>query len=101
VELITTEKGQLMARATGKRTAKRPAKRATATYSEGSGFDAGNVAPSTKYVDGTSGKIVSKEPSNGGWVVVAEGDTVSPLAAKQIADGKVELPGGGVQVVEG
>jgi hypothetical protein len=97
VELITTEKGQLMARATGKRAAKR----ATATYSEGSGFDAGNVAPSTKYVDGTSGKIVSKEPSNGGWVVVAEGDTVSPLAAKQIADGKVELPGGGVQVVEG
>lgn len=44
-------------------------------YSSGTGWEAGQRAPSTKYIDG-DGKVVDDEPKGGGHVLVFEGDTV-------------------------
>jgi hypothetical protein len=44
-------------------------------YASGVGWDAGQVAPSTKYVD-MDGKVTDKEPVGGGHVLIAEGDVV-------------------------
>lgn len=54
--------------------------------SGGEGFEAGQTAPSTKYRD-RDGKIGDKEPRGGGWVVVIEGDVVTPAAARELAAG--------------
>lgn len=53
-------------------------------YSEGSGFKAGQTAPSTKYRT-IDGKVVDKLPKGeGGWVVVNEGETVAPHVAREL-----------------
>lgn len=44
-------------------------------YASGVGFEAGNVAPSTKWLD-ENGKVVDKEPTGVSRVLVFEGDVV-------------------------
>lgn len=46
-------------------------------YAEGEGFEIGQRAPSTKYVD-VDGKVSDEQPKDGGWVAVQAGDTVTP-----------------------
>jgi hypothetical protein len=46
-------------------------------YANGTGWEAGQAAPSTKYVD-LDGNVTDKEPKGGGRVLVFEGDTVRP-----------------------
>jgi hypothetical protein len=55
-------------------------------YSDGEGFEAGQRAPKTMYVDRDRNKVSDKEFDDGGWVLVQEGDTVSPDAAALLAD---------------
>lgn len=55
-------------------------------YVSGEGFEAGNVAPSTKYAD-MNGKLSDSEPVGGGHVIVFKGDRVSPSMAAVIAAG--------------
>lgn len=54
-------------------------------YADGEGFKAGQVAPSTKYIDRDRNKVSDKEPKDGGWVLVAEGSVVTPDQAALIA----------------
>jgi hypothetical protein len=44
-------------------------------YASGTGFEAGNIAPSTKYID-ENGKVVDDEPTGIGSVLIAAGDVV-------------------------
>lgn len=46
-------------------------------YASGTGWEAGQLAPSTKYVD-MDGNVTDKEPKGGGRVLVFEGDVVRP-----------------------
>ena len=55
-------------------------------YTEGEGWNAGQRAPSTKYVD-MDGKIMDKEPKGGGHVLVFAGDVVRPDIARQLSGG--------------
>ena len=56
------------------------------TYSNGKGFEAGNIAPSSKFRT-VDGEIVDELPAGeGGWSVVIEGDVVTPAAARELAD---------------
>lgn len=59
-------------------------------YTAGTGFEAGNVAPSTKYVD-ENGKITDDEPTGVGRVLVAQGDTVRPHMVEAMKAGTVDL----------
>lgn len=62
-------------------------------YANGTGWDAGQNAPSTKYVDG-DGKVTDKEPrGEGARILVAEGDVVRPHMVEAIKAGNAAVPG--------
>lgn len=48
-----------------------------AEYSSGTGWEAGNIAPATKWID-ESGNVVDSEPTGIGRVLIAQGDVVRP-----------------------
>lgn len=56
-------------------------------YASGVGWEAGQVAPSTKFVS-MDGKVSDKEPAGGGHVLVAEGDVVREHMAAQLKASK-------------
>lgn len=55
-------------------------------YADGEGFEAGQRAPSTKYIDRDRENVSDDEPDGGGWVLVQKGDVVSPDVARILAD---------------
>lgn len=79
-----------MARGTARKTAASDTVRGE--YSSGTGFEPGNRAPSTKYVD-EDGKVTDKAPTGVGRVLVFEGDTVHPHIAQAIKDGTYAVAG--------
>lgn len=55
-------------------------------YTTGEGWEAGNVAPSDKYLT-VDGKVVDELPKGeGGWQLAIKGSPVTPALAKQIED---------------
>lgn len=56
------------------------------TYTDGVGFEPGNAAKSTKYRT-LEGKIVDDLKGEQGFVVVQEGDKVTPEAARMLKEG--------------
>ena len=58
----------------------------TAQYSSGTGFEAGQRAPSTKYVT-EDGEVVDDEPTGISTVLVAEGDVVREHMVDAIKNG--------------
>lgn len=59
-------------------------------YASGTGWEAGQIAPSTKYVD-MDGKVSDSEPKGGGSVLVAEGDVVRPHMVEALKSGVPKL----------
>jgi hypothetical protein len=57
-----------------------------ATYTSGVGFKAGNAAKSTKYRT-VEGKVVDDLKGEPGWVVVTEGDLVTPAIERELSGG--------------
>lgn len=55
-------------------------------YSGGEGFEAGQKAPHTVYVNRDRDKVSTDEFPEGGWVLVTEGSTVTPDVAEQYKD---------------
>lgn len=55
----------------------------TAAYGNGEGFEAGNLAPKTLYLDRASGEVVESPPEQG-KVLAIKGDVVSPVMARRL-----------------
>lgn len=54
-------------------------------YASGSGFEAGQMAPSDKYLDLETGKTSGSQPERG-KLLAAKGQPVTPDMARRIAD---------------
>jgi len=62
-------------------------------YANGVGWEAGCIAPSTKYVD-DAGNVTDTIPVGASHVLVAEGDVVRPHMAAVLAGSKTTRSGG-------
>lgn len=61
-------------------------------YVGGTGFEAGNVAPSTKYID-EDGKVTDEQPAGVARVLVEKGDVVRPHMVAALEAGRSETVG--------
>lgn len=59
-------------------------------YTSGTGWEAGNAAPSTKYID-ENGKVTDDEPTGVSRVLVAAGDVVRPHMVEALKAGSTQV----------